>query len=472
MNNTFKVKKGLLIEGSGSVVLDIQGNSGQLFSVDDSLIGTLTSVNDISGLPILEVSSDDKVVMGTFGENTLVVSGSKVGVKTTNLTKELNVNGTTQISSDTTINENLHLSTSSLSEGIFGSIPTFDNSSIDGTLQSWNKLQKILYKGVERGKVFTNPIVSTYSLVYTSSGAYWGGVLSPNGDIHFIPTNAPVGQKIDRNGVVSTYSLLANSYQGGVLAPNGDIHFIPTNASVGQKIDINGVVSTYSLGYTVGNAYSGGIISTNGDIHFVPVSAVVGQKVSANGVVSTYSLVYTTSFAYSGGVLSPNGDIHFIPQNANRGQKIDINGVVSTYSLVYTTSSAYFGGVLSPNGDIHFIPTNAPVGQKININGVVSTYSLVYTVGNAYRWGVISANGDIHFVPTAGRVGQKVDINGVVSTYSLAYVPTVNAYRGGVLAPNGDIHFAPINTGVGHIVRNTDGYEFPESVTLSPHFNK
>jgi len=72
----------LLIEGSGSTIFDVQGSQGQLFSVTDSLVGSLFSVNDISGLPIIEVFDTDKVVMGTFGQNTLVVSGSKVGIGT------------------------------------------------------------------------------------------------------------------------------------------------------------------------------------------------------------------------------------------------------------------------------------------------------------------------------------------------------------------------------------------------------
>ena len=124
--------------------------------------------------------------------------------------------------------------------------------------------------------------VSTYSLVYTVEAAYQGGVLAPNGDIHFVPFCATVGQKISSVGLVSTYSLVytaSNAYIGGVLAPNGDIHFVPW-ATVGQKISSAGLVSTYSLVYTVANAYIGGVLAPNGDIHFVPLYATVGQKVS------------------------------------------------------------------------------------------------------------------------------------------------------------------------------------------------
>ena len=44
MANEFKVKKGLIVDGTNTV-LDIQGTQGQLFSVTDSFVNyTLTSV--------------------------------------------------------------------------------------------------------------------------------------------------------------------------------------------------------------------------------------------------------------------------------------------------------------------------------------------------------------------------------------------------------------------------------------------
>jgi hypothetical protein len=80
----------LTVQGSGSAqpILDIQGSQGQLFSVIDALSGSLMSVNDVSGLPILEVFSDDRVVMGTYGAPALIVTGS-----VTNVTGSLVVQG-------------------------------------------------------------------------------------------------------------------------------------------------------------------------------------------------------------------------------------------------------------------------------------------------------------------------------------------------------------------------------------------
>ncbi len=58
----------LTVIGSGttSPLFTVQGSSGELFSVTDSLTGSLFSVNDISGLPIVEVFSDNTILMGNY----------------------------------------------------------------------------------------------------------------------------------------------------------------------------------------------------------------------------------------------------------------------------------------------------------------------------------------------------------------------------------------------------------------------
>jgi len=60
----------LTVIGSGnsttSPLFSVQGSSGELFSVNDSLVGSLFSVNDISGLPIVEVFSDNTTLWGSY----------------------------------------------------------------------------------------------------------------------------------------------------------------------------------------------------------------------------------------------------------------------------------------------------------------------------------------------------------------------------------------------------------------------
>jgi hypothetical protein len=58
----------LVVVGSGSAqpIFTVQGSQGELFSVTDSLSGSLFSVNDVSGLPILEVFSDSTTLVGSY----------------------------------------------------------------------------------------------------------------------------------------------------------------------------------------------------------------------------------------------------------------------------------------------------------------------------------------------------------------------------------------------------------------------
>jgi len=78
----------LNIYKSGSTVLDIQGSSGQLFSVTDSLTGSLFSVNTVAGLPVIEAFSNNVVNIGKYGNYNLIVSGSN-----TTITGSLVLNG-------------------------------------------------------------------------------------------------------------------------------------------------------------------------------------------------------------------------------------------------------------------------------------------------------------------------------------------------------------------------------------------
>ncbi len=66
----------LTVYGSGSAlpVFTVQCSQGELFSITDSLSGSLFSVNDISGLPILEVFSDNTTLIGNYLDPMLITT--------------------------------------------------------------------------------------------------------------------------------------------------------------------------------------------------------------------------------------------------------------------------------------------------------------------------------------------------------------------------------------------------------------
>jgi hypothetical protein len=81
---------------TGTTTLDrfsVDGSAGRLFSISDSLTGTIFSVNDAAGLPIIQVDSDttDIVNIGPYGTNTFVTSGSSVGIGTASPISKLHI---------------------------------------------------------------------------------------------------------------------------------------------------------------------------------------------------------------------------------------------------------------------------------------------------------------------------------------------------------------------------------------------
>jgi hypothetical protein len=147
----------LTVSGSGSTLFDVQGSQGQLFSVTDNLTGTLFSVNDISGIPILSVDSDDTVTMGTFGTNALVVTGSLVGIGTTSPSNTLDVNGTANIQTALTASGLIY--------------PTSDGTvnQVIGTDGSGNL--SFISPGAATAFPFTGDAKITGSLIVSASGA-------------------------------------------------------------------------------------------------------------------------------------------------------------------------------------------------------------------------------------------------------------------------------------------------------------
>jgi hypothetical protein len=77
----------------------VDGAQGRLFSVSDALTGSLMSVNDITGLPILEVLDTDTVVAGAYNTSTFIVSGTRIAIgRTIDSTAKVAISGNTTVS--------------------------------------------------------------------------------------------------------------------------------------------------------------------------------------------------------------------------------------------------------------------------------------------------------------------------------------------------------------------------------------
>jgi len=76
--NDLQITGSLQIYKSGSTVFTIEGSQGTLFAITYELSGSLFSVNDISGIPVFEVFSDNTLKLGTYNAEELVISESMV----------------------------------------------------------------------------------------------------------------------------------------------------------------------------------------------------------------------------------------------------------------------------------------------------------------------------------------------------------------------------------------------------------
>lgn len=78
----------------------VNGANGALLAVTDEITGTVFSVNDPAGLPIISADTglNDVITIGTFGSNALVVRNDRVGVGTSNpnTSSALEINSTTR----------------------------------------------------------------------------------------------------------------------------------------------------------------------------------------------------------------------------------------------------------------------------------------------------------------------------------------------------------------------------------------
>jgi hypothetical protein len=74
--------------------LSFSGTSGQLFSITDSLTGSIFSVNDISGIPSIEVFDDGRVVFAESTGNVLIGTITDDGLNKLQITGNTKITGT------------------------------------------------------------------------------------------------------------------------------------------------------------------------------------------------------------------------------------------------------------------------------------------------------------------------------------------------------------------------------------------
>jgi hypothetical protein len=89
--------------------LSFEGSAGQLFSITNDLTGSIFSVNDVSGIPSIEVFANGQINLAEYGGriligNTATFAANTISATDMTLSGNLTVSGTTTYINTTTLN--------------------------------------------------------------------------------------------------------------------------------------------------------------------------------------------------------------------------------------------------------------------------------------------------------------------------------------------------------------------------------
>ena len=392
----------LLIEGSGSTIFDVQGSQGQLFSVTDSLVGSLFSVNDISGLPIIEVFDTDKVVMGTFGQNTLVVTGSKVGIGTDTPTYgDLDVRGPVYIGDSAqivgTIFHRNNIQILNAAANGFNTWATRVNGEVD-----LSYIRNITTSG-SIGIGTTNPIMGLH---IEDSKGFVVGQTTTGASIYISPTN--------ENTINSNYGFAADgsdfwiNYRG---YQDGFTYFRNTKIGDGKGnaiITITGATGNTSM---TGDLTVDGIVTAK-EFHteFVSASIIYQSGSTKFGDTADDVHQFTGSISLSGStyINNPNGTSKLIvgesPNSEVNAVVLESNGAGNNTQIYSTGTSNHMNiSAIGNNSDI-YLSSNHDITFRTNNGG--------NKAGGSDRL-FISQSGDIGIGTTSPA--EKLTVEGNIS---------------------------------------------------------
>jgi len=426
---------------SGSI--SFLGASGSLFSITDNLQGSLMAVSDISGLPIFEVLSDDRVVMGKYNTNALVVTGSKVGIgkSVPNISVALDVSGSAIVTGSLSVSREFSsnaLWTNASSISYWGGFPT-----AYGVL-TWNT-------------GYATVAANTGNNLYLSAnGATSTGhiTITTNGDIGINKTTA--NSKLDVNGNVLITGSLSTS---GYIYPAADTAFYIRGTLAGNGLIRGNIVSTDVVDSFWVRDSTG--TNTYFDVDVASGGRVIVGKTSANAKFDvTGSALITGSLT-----VSDNSGVRIV-RTSNTDQTLTLTGgdgagmatVRAAYQLNLDSNSSIYpmtfqiGGSekirITSGGDFAINKTTA--NAKLDVNGdAIVTGSLAVT-GSASIIGNTRVSGSFRVTGSASIIGDTIvtgslSVNNMVTSTGLTLLqPGFAASR--IISAPGDITFYSAST--------------------------
>jgi hypothetical protein len=381
MPGEFKVKNGLLVSGSanvnasGSGVFTVDGTSGRLFQVDDSLSGSLFSVNTAAGLPVIEAFSDNTVRIGQFGQRALFVSQSAVGIgKETNLNAILDISGSTVITGSLTVITGSSIEFQVLNTGVrIGNIIT-DSHTITGSIN---------VSGSITGSLFgTASFASTASFVITAQTASFitaSNVRGPFGTSSILSASYASGSTSSSFASTASFIITAQTASfitaSHVFGPFGTSSILSASYASGSTSASFALTASFAL-----NAGGGSSNITIGDESITQGTATYLNFIGA-GVTATVS-------SNTASITIPGGGGGGTNAKAGSGSAASFGGTPRTASITFGSAfsdNLYAVTVTGEDARTFTIQSKSSTGFTINSNSSVALTGPVYWIATAFN---------------------------------------------------------------------------------------
>ena len=381
----------LAINSSGSNVFTVDGTAGRLFSVDDSLSGSLFSVNTAAGLPVIEAFSDNTIRVGQYGKQALFVSQSKVGIG-----KENALNGILDISGSVTITGSV--TATNFTGSLFGSASYALTASF------------ALNAG--GASIDTGSFATTGSNIFRGNQVVTGSLtLSSSAEIEL----TVIGNQINTGSITATQGFTGSLFGTASWAQNAITASYVTSSGVYGPNGSNSILSSsfaLTASYVL-QAISASFAATASLAPNYVLNSSTSSFVTNSQTSSFVTNAQTSSFVLNSQTASMSVASASQAATASSADNFTVRGTLTAQTIVaqtitsstdFVTGSTRFGS-LSTN--THQFTGSVSMTGSLDVNGTarVSDTLTVGTSGNA-----IPATPKARFVNNTA--GSDVEING------------------------------------------------------------
>jgi hypothetical protein len=473
MANEFKVRKGLVVNGSGSVILDVQGSQGQLFSVTDQLSGSLFSVNDISGVPVLEAFSDSTVKIGQYLSEAIVVSGS-----TARITGSIAMAGFSSGSvlfagpggSISQNNASFFWDNTNSRLGIGTNAPTT-------SAEIATSGARLRFNQTVGGSIFHGIEFATTGIVYGSLlGNQSTGEIRLTTAASYFPTFYSNGNEAMRISTARNLLIGFTSDTGERLQVSGSSRFVGDMVITGS----GATSATYGLTIQNSNGVNTFRVRNDGPVFIEAVNTVATLYMSSNGDSSFSKSTSGTNGIVCYGPASANHTLSISSFNADNYSNGALSSLRFPGNFISSTGNTAFSYMLL-NGTINQTGTSTSITRGLYINPTItsaSDFRAIEWSNNAATapsasWGLYGAgsapnyiNGNLTLGSTSNPINEKFVVWGDVRLGGSGNrVVIIDSYNNYIMANR--LHFYGTSTNIRGIGAGNQGWILSKSTGLT-----